>query len=309
MKLRLGTRGSRLALAQSGHVADDLRALGHEIDVVVIKTRGDVQLSQGLQDNADKGFFTGELEAALISGDIDFVVHSLKDLPTEVADGTRVTATPVRAPAGDVLICHPDAVDPTRPLHLRTGARVGTGAARRMALVAAADPELTAVPIRGNVPTRAAFAARGELEAVVLARAGLVRLGYDLAGLVVFDLVPERWIPAPGQGVLALQCREDDPAEEAIGALLDHLAARDVRYERGVLAAFEGGCHAAVGAWVDRDRDQLLAGADLGDGWGTTAVPLNDDAIATAVANLRAGGTPLHTDLPWVRPAAPWPLV
>jgi hydroxymethylbilane synthase len=236
------------------------------------------------------------------------VVHSLKDLPTKTLAGTAVTV-PVRAPVEDVLVARADAIDRSRPFPLRPGSRIGTGAARRMSLVRRAAPDCEAVPIRGNVPTRARKAASGELDAVILARAGLVRLGFDLGALVPFDLDPALWIPAPGQGALALQTRDSGPAREAVAALGDPHAAADIAAERGVLGAFEGGCHAAVGAWADRSRGELVAGADLGDGWRTVRVPLDQpDATAVAVARLR-GAAPDAGPATWAHPAAPWELV
>lgn len=305
--LRLGTRGSHLALAQSGHVADALRAHGHDVELVVVKTRGDVERDLSLQANVDKGFFTAELEAALADGSLDLVVHSLKDLPTESPANLVIGATPPRAPVVDVLLARPEVVaDRPGRLPLRAGARIGTSAARRTALLAVGAPDAAVVPLRGNVPTRLAAAAQGRLDAVLLARAGLARLGLVPGDLVAFDLVPTAFIPAPGQGALAVQCRADrNDVRAALAAIHDADSAADVEVERDVLRRFEGGCHAAVGAHVDRDAGVLVAGALVDGRWRAARVPLGPDAAARAVDAVLAAPSFEAPDR-WAVPAARW---
>jgi len=306
MNLKLGTRGSRLALAQSGHMADALRARGHEVELVVVKTRGDQQRDISLQENLDKGFFTEELETALREGALDLVVHSLKDLPTASPASLVLGAIPVRAPVGDVLLARPDAVAEGAGWPLKPGATVGTSAARRTALLRAVGADVVPAFLRGNVPTRMRAAQEGRFDSVILARAGLVRLGLVPDGLVCFDLNPHRFLPAPGQGALAIQCRADaDAVRAALAPLHDAATAEDVAWERGVLQAFEGGCHAAVGATVDRAAGLLLAGALVDGVWRVTAQPLGPDASARAADALKAGGS-ASPDLPWASPATPW---
>lgn len=300
--LRLGTRGSELALTQSGHVADLLRAVGATVELVVIKTRGDELRDLSLQGNLDKGFFTTEIEAALRRGDVDLAVHSLKDLPTAAVDDLVLGAIPPRAPATDVLLAREDALG-DGPLGLKPGARIGTSAARRVALLEAAGA--VASPLRGNVPTRVAAARDGKLDAVILARAGLARLGLDPSPLLAFDLEPARFVPAPGQGALAVQCRAADAVVRALLVHVHHAeTALHVRLERGVLGRLEGGCHAAVGAWVDATSRTLHAGALVDGAWKAVAVPVTPDADAAAVAALDGPG--VHIDGPWLRPATRW---
>ncbi|MFT6820411.1 MAG: hydroxymethylbilane synthase [Myxococcota bacterium] len=303
MTLILGTRGSRLALVQSRWVASQLIALGAEVELKVVQTKGDQLRDVGLQDQLEKGFFTSALEERLMDGRVDLVVHSLKDLPTVAAQGTQVI-TPIREASGDVLLFKPSFADPSRPLGLAAGTRVGTGAARRIALLTAADPELVNVPIRGNVPTRVAKVGN-DVDAVVLARAGLARLGLSLNGLHGLDLVPASWIPAPGQGALGIQVPVEGRAAAMVARLTHARATRDVAMERGVLGAFEGGCHAAVGASVDTQAGVLFAGADTGTGWRCVTISLDQtDPHLLAVQALRAGGA--VQEGPWIRPLTLW---
>lgn len=303
MTLILGTRGSRLALTQSRWVAAQLTALGATVQLKVVQTRGDQLREVGLQDQLEKGFFTSALEEQLMDGRVDLVVHSLKDLPTVPAEGTRVI-TPAREASGDVLLFDPAFADASRPLGLAAGARVGTGAARRISLLKSADPNAVSVPIRGNVPTRVAKVGQ-DVDAVVLARAGLARLGLGLGGLVGLDLDPSVWIPAPGQGALGIQVPLDGAASVVVAQLLDATATRHVAIERGVLGSFEGGCHAAVGANVDAAAGLLRAGADTGDGWRCVQISLDHaDPHARAVRALKDGAAMPQGS--WTCPLTPW---
>ncbi len=229
--LRLGTRGSALALAQANEVA---RLLGGDVELVKITTAGDVDRARG-----DKSRWVGALEAALLAGEIDLAVHSAKDVPGELAPGTEIAATPRRAEPFDVLVGE-DGLS-----GVREGARVGTSALRRRAQLLAARPDLEIRELRGNVDTRLAKRVAGEVDVLILAAAGLDRLGRRAeAGGVLHDGV---FIPAAGQGVITVQARTGSPSAEA-AERADHgstHAALDA--ERHVVRALEATCHTPVG--------------------------------------------------------------
>lgn len=251
MKLTLGTRGSELARTQSGLVADALRAAGHEVDLVTIRSEGDVTAGS-LLDVGGLGVFAATLRVALLEGRVDLVVHSLKDLPTAPVPGLTLGAVPPRAEAADVLCARDGLTLATLP----PGAQVGTGSPRRAAQIRAARPDVSVVEIRGNVGTRLARALGpdADLDAVVLAAAGLDRLGRLDAATEALAL-----LPAPGQGALAIECRADDAAVLAELAHLDSRATRAaVTAERAVLAALGAGCAAPIGTSA-RLADQTLA--------------------------------------------------
>jgi len=242
VKLRLATRGSVLAWTQSGHVADALRARGHEVELVRITTKGDVS-DAPLASLGGAGVFVGAVRAAVLAGDCDLAVHSFKDLPTAAAPGLQLGAVPPREDPADALCAR----DGLTLAGLPEGARVGTGSPRRAAQLLAARPDLAIIEIRGNVETR--LRRTGEdLDAVVLAAAGLRRLG--LAGRIteLFDV--STFLPAPAQGALAVECRSDAPAEllAALSDLDDPATRLAALAERAVLARLEAGCAAPVAA-------------------------------------------------------------
>lgn len=240
--LRLGTRRSRLATTQSTHVAEALRGLGHEVELVPIVTEGDVNQAP-LATIGGTGVFAAALREALVRGEIDLAVHSLKDLPTTPHPGLVVAAVPPREDPRDAVVAR----DGLTLGELGAGARVGTGSPRRVAQLAGLGWGLDLRPIRGNVDTRLQLVTDGELDAVVLAAAGLRRLG--LADRVTELLDPIQMLPAPGQGALAVECRTDRADLRAILADLDDPDTRAcVEAERSVLAALEAGCSAPVGA-------------------------------------------------------------
>lgn len=246
MKLRLGTRGSELARTQSGHVAAALEERGHEVELVTIRSQGDVT-SGSLLEAGGLGVFAAALRIALLEEQVDLVVHSLKDLPTAPVEGLTIAAIPMRELPFDAL-CARDGLTLDE---LPSLARVGTGSPRRAAQLRARRPDLTVVEIRGNVGTRLArvhgdATTQGDLDAVVLARAGLARLGRFDAATDTLDL-----LPAPGQGALAIECRTLDVGLREALAALDHAETRlCVTAERAVLAELEAGCAAPVGAYA-----------------------------------------------------------
>lgn len=269
-ELIIGTRGSKLALWQATTVRG-LLTPGTELKI--IKTEGDQRQDVALQGGTETGFFTKAIEERLAAGEIDIAVHSLKDLPTTIDPRLQVAACLVRAPVEDVLFVHPHWYDDSQILPLRDGCVVGAGSLRRQALLNYYAPSATPTLIRGNVPTRLRKCVDGEYGAVVLARAGVERLGLDPAPLLAFQLNSDVWLPAPGQGAVAVQVRKGDlRAIDAVAPLNDPDTYDAVRLERLLLANFEGGCHTAFGARA-RKRDgrwEVAIGIDRGGdaGWG-----------------------------------------
>ena len=245
MTIRLGTRGSKLALAQSGLVADALTAAtGRPVELVEIVTAGDRSAAPVAQLGV--GVFVSALREALIAKEIDFAVHSYKDLPTAPAEGLVIAAVPLRADPRDALVARADAT----LADLGTGARIGTGAVRRIAQLHAARRGWEPVPIRGNVDTRLRKVADGELDAVILARAGIARLGR--ADEITETLDPLVMLPAPAQGALAVECRIDDAETiEKLALLDDEYSRAAVVAERALLATLEAGCSAPVAALAE----------------------------------------------------------
>lgn len=250
--IRIGTRGSALARWQSDFVAARLAEIAPDVrvDIVEISSKGDQILDQPLSEVEGTGFFTATIERALVEGQVDVAVHSYKDLPVEDTPGLVVAAVPPRGVVEDVLCA-------SNGLTLRTlpaGARVGTCSARRTAQIRALRPDLTLVPLRGNVPTRLARVTNGELDAIVLARAGLVRLGLERHISEVFPI--DRVLPAPAQGALAIECRVEDAwIRERLAPMDDARTRRAVNAERTLLHALGGGCSVPVGAVAESNED------------------------------------------------------
>lgn len=244
--LRLGTRRSALATTQSQWVAD---RLGVPVDLVPVTTEGDVNRAP-LAGMGGTGVFVTALRQALLDGEVDLAVHSLKDLPTAPGPGIELAAIPVREDPADVLVAR----DRRTLAELPEGARIGTGSPRRAAQLRAVRPDLDVVDVRGNVDTRLRLVTEGRVDGVVLARAGLARLGREDA--VTEVLPPSVMLPAPGQGALAVECRADDVALVALLADLDHPDTRvAVTAERRLLRTLEAGCAAPLGALARTDRD------------------------------------------------------
>jgi hydroxymethylbilane synthase len=250
-ELRLGTRGSQLARAQSGLVARAVtRATGVSVRLVIIKTRGDRIIDRPLAEIGGKGLFTAELEAALRAHEIDFAVHSLKDLPTDDPAGLVLAAIPEREDPRDVLVG--GALDA-----LPRGAVVGTGSLRRGCQLRALRPDLEIRGIRGNVDTRLRKRDDGDYDAVVLAAAGLARLGIRRGD--AYALAPDQMVPAVGQGALAIQAAADRPDVLALLAHINHPETRRrIDAERAFLAAFGGGCNVAAGCYARIEGGETL---------------------------------------------------
>jgi hydroxymethylbilane synthase len=273
LSLRLGTRGSALALAQARWVAD---RLGPDVEIVEITTAGDLHRAEG-----DKSRWTGALEQALLAGEIDLAVHSAKDVPGELGAGTHIAAVPPRADPRDVLVGVPSLAA------LPEGARVGTSALRRRAQLLAVRPDLDVVELRGNVDTRLRKLADGEVDALVLAAAGLARLSRDDA--LAAPLEGDVFVPAPGQGCLLIQARvgtvfeplDDDDAHAALAV------------ERGVAARLGASCHTAIGVHAAGDAARAFAGLPDGSEWLLDEVTGEDVADRLAERLLSMGAADL----------------
>ncbi len=244
-RLRLGTRGSALALIQSRQVASALEAgAGASVSLHTIRTHGDEQAEASLARIGGEGVFTSALDRALLDGAVDLAVHSLKDLPTRMTPGMCIAATPPREDPRDVLVLPSGA--PHTLATLPAKSRIGTGSQRRAALARAFRPDCEVVPMRGNVDTRLTKLDRGECDALVLAAAGLRRMGLDHRASELFERTA--WLPAAGQGALAVVVRSDDRRARRLAASLDHPPTRHaVRAERELLRLLGAGCHLPVG--------------------------------------------------------------
>lgn len=294
MRLRLGTRGSALAVAQSEQVADSLRARGHVVELVRVRTRGDVTHGS-LATTGSLGVFAAELRTSLIEGGCDFAVHSLKDLPTAPVPGLVIAAVPQRADPRDALCAR----DGLTFAALPAGATVGTGSPRRVAQLRRMRPDLRYVDVRGNVGTRLARVASGDLDAVVLAAAGLSRLGVSEA---ITDLL--NILPAPGQGALALECRSDNAdLIEALRELEDDPTRRAVTAERDLLEALGGGCAAPIAAHGHGEVLEVgVFATDAGEAL-TLLVPLRDGSGRLAARELLNRGAAGIVELGETRPS------
>ena len=281
--LRLGTRASTLAVTQSGHIADRLRAEhGIEVELVTISTEGD-RNSAPLASMGGQGVFVAALREAVLRGEVDFAVHSLKDLPTAPDPRLTLAAIPPRVDPRDVLVAR----DGLTLGELPHGARVGTGSPRREAQLNALGLGVEIVPIRGNVDTRIGKVASGDYDGVLLARAGLLRLGRADEATEVID--PLQMLPAPGQGALACECRADDDVTIRLLERLDDSDTRAaVTAERSLLATLEAGCSAPVGALAEiaegDDGDELWLRAVVGDISGSPTIRLSAIGLPSEAA-------------------------
>jgi hydroxymethylbilane synthase len=242
LRLRIGTRASALARWQADWVAAQLTASGVEVELVPITTRGDATQRESIASIGSPGVFTKELQRALGDRQIDLAVHSLKDLPTDIVDGLVLAAVPPRESPRDALVSRGD----QRLENLAQGARIGTGSLRRKAQLWHRRPDLHIDDVRGNVDTRLKKLADGQYDALVLAHAGLKRLGFD--GQISELLKPDVVMPAVGQGALGIEARSDDLSTQAALAVVDdHASHQAVIAERALLAALSGGCLAPIG--------------------------------------------------------------
>ena len=298
--MRLGTRASALARTQSAWVARQLVAGGEGdsdgFQLVNVSTHGDRDRTSPLTRIGGTGVFVSAVREALLAGEVDVVVHSLKDLPTLPADGIRLAAVPVRENPADALITRAGVASLDA---IPRGGRVGTGSPRRAAQLMLARPDLEVVPIRGNIETRMAYAERGELDAVVLAAAGLHRLGFGNRIAESFD--PWQFLPAPAQGALAVEVREDLDRESDLARALETLDHRPTRFatiaERTLLRALEAGCSAPVAAFAEvTDDNRLVLKAGV-YGRNTHLVRESRTDTPVTAASAEAAGRALAEDM------------
>jgi hydroxymethylbilane synthase len=262
--LVIGSRGSKLALWQAEHIKSRLEAARFECRIEIITTTGDRFQSGPLKEIGNKGLFTKEIEDALLDGRIDVAVHSLKDMPVSLPEGLQITATPEREDARDAIIG-------SRLDDLRSGARVGTGSLRRVAQLRAARPDIVVEPVRGNVDTRLRKLDEGQFDAIILAAAGLNRLGWDQR--IAEHLPVEIMCPAAGQGALAIETRSDDGLGMQSCFTLNHEPTfTAITCERAVLAAVGGGCQMPVGAYAVVEGERLTVRAVVISPDGTTLI-------------------------------------
>jgi hydroxymethylbilane synthase len=275
-----------MAIAQSGDVARLVtQRTGRRVEIVGVTTLGDVS-REHLTQIGGTGVFVSALRESLLRGEVDFAVHSLKDLPTGAAQGITLAAIPARDDPRDALVAR----DGAKLADLPPGARIGTGSPRRAAQLTMLRSDLACVPIRGNANTRLAKVREGEFDAVVLAYAGLARIGHTDLVSEIFE--PDDMVPAPGQGALAVECRAENTRLAELLAGIDHAPTRAaVTAERGLLAALEAGCSAPVGAYAVLSRGRLhLEGVVLGIAAATFQPAVLDSAAASGRMVIRERG-------------------
>jgi hydroxymethylbilane synthase len=252
--IRIGSRGSDLALWQANHIKNQLIPLGCTVEIIVITTKGDAIQDLSFDKLEGKGFFTKEIEHALLNNEIDLAVHSHKDLETEQPEGLVIAAVSEREDPSDVLLIRREKVDKTQLLELTKGAVVGTSSARRKSQIRSFRPDISIKDLRGNVPTRIQKLRHEDYDAIMLAKAGVDRLQINLSEFHVHVLDPCEFIPAPAQGVLALQIRKEDAYLLHILLSLNHSdVQKRITLERRVLNLLKGGCQLPLGVFCGED--------------------------------------------------------
>jgi hydroxymethylbilane synthase len=253
--IRIGTRGSDLALWQAHFVKAQLENLGCEVQLQIIVTQGDRVQDLSFDKLEGKGFFTKEIEAALLNNEVDLAVHSHKDLETSQPAGLCIGAVSYREDPSELLLMRKTAQDPTQKWGLKLGAVIGTSSARRKSILKALRPDLQIEELRGNVPTRIDKLRSEKYDAILLANAGVSRLALALEDLHTVILDPTEFVPAPAQGVLGLQIRQGDLETQAIVSQLNHPdVAAKIAIERGVLQSLEGGCQLPLGVYFGTEK-------------------------------------------------------
>lgn len=291
MHFIIGTRGSKLALAQANWVMDQLKACNVEdsFELKIIKTKGDLIQNVALDKIGDKGLFVKEIEEQLLKGEIDLAIHSMKDMPSEVTSGLKFCYTPLREDARDALVLR-EGIE--RLDELRQGAIVGTGSKRRKYQLLKLRPDLQIVPIRGNVDTRIRKMYEENMDAIVLAAAGLHRL--EMKQHIGYYLEPNEVLPAPAQGALGLQIREDAVELEKRIAPIEHLQSQlCVEAERAFLKAVDGSCNIPIGAYAEVIRKTVTLKGLLGDEEGQKLVQAEITQDFSTMEDLRKMGQTL----------------
>jgi hydroxymethylbilane synthase len=264
----IGSRGSDLALWQARFFQGELTKIGVKSEIKIITTKGDKIQHLSFDKIEGKGFFTKEIEQALLGGSIDVAIHSHKDLETVSPTGLTIAAVSYRENPTDLLLVHHGAVDKRLPFGFKKEAVVGTSSARRKSQIKALRPDITIKDIRGNVPTRINKLREGQFDAILLASAGVLRLKLDLSDLYSEELDPRVFIPAPAQGVLAYQCRDSDQELIAILQKLHHPNVKNaISIERDILSGFGGGCHIPIGVYASPGNVEFEVRATFGKDW------------------------------------------
>jgi hydroxymethylbilane synthase len=289
-KIIIGTRGSDLALWQANYTKGRLEKLGCEVELKIITTEGDRSQAwnASFEKLEGKGFFTKEIEDALLNREVDLAVHSHKDLPTDNPDQLIIAAVSEREDPSELLLIRKEAVDEKQKFSLKKNALLGTSSSRRKAQFLSFRPDVQLKDLRGNVPTRVKKLREGQYDAILLANAGIERLNLDLSDLHVEKLDPKEFVPAPAQGVLAWQVRADDKEVFAIVSKLnDEAVETRISVERRVLNLFEGGCHMPLGVYCEQDTDEherpvFKVWVSKADAWDKQPVQLYFEAALIA---------------------------
>jgi hydroxymethylbilane synthase len=287
-KITIGSRGSDLALWQANHVKRQLENLGHEVEIKVIVTQGDAIQHLSFDKLEGKGFFTKEIESALLDNSIDLAVHSHKDLETNPPTGLVIAAVSEREDPSDLLLIAKTKVDTTQPWNLALNASIGTSSARRKSQILRFRNDLKISDLRGNVPTRIQKLRDGNYDAIVLAKAGVDRLQLDLSEFFVHVLNPTEFVPAPAQGVLGLQIREDDTRMAEIMQHLNHTdVAKRIGIERKVLNLLDGGCQLPLGVYCPNEKQVFVSHATSSNvaAKGYYYEPENLDEVVTQIVS------------------------
>lgn len=267
-KLIIGSRGSDLALWQAYFTQDKLKELGVDCEIKIIKTKGDKIQNLSFDKIEGKGFFTKEIEDALLSREIDLAVHSHKDLETDQPEGLTISAVSYRETPTDLLLIKKTSVDDSKKFGLKQNAIVGTSSARRKNQIKFFREDVELRDLRGNVPTRINKLREGEYDAILLATAGINRLKLDVSDLYTFEMDPKEYIPAPAQGVLAYQTRNGDVATNKIVTQLNNKNVADcIKVERTILNKMDGGCQLPLGAYCIKENDTFKLWASAAEKW------------------------------------------
>lgn len=282
--LIIGTRGSDLALWQAHFIQNQLLHFGIATDITIIKTQGDEIQHLSLDKLEGKGFFTKEIEEALLQEKIDLAIHSHKDLETEQPFGLTIAAVSHRADPRELLLIHPSALNENLKYSFKEGAVFGTSSSRRKSQMLTHRPDIQLKDIRGNVPTRVQKLRDGNYDAILLAKAGVDRLELDLSDLICIPLDADEFIPAPAQGVLAVQCRANDNALiEALQSINDKEVAVTTELERSVLRMMKGGCHLPLGVFATKEDGEFTVQVSYAPEWSSPSRFLTfvaDDSLA-----------------------------
>ena len=289
--IRIGTRGSDLALWQAHHVKSRLEALGCLVEIKIIQTQGDRIQDLSFDKLEGKGFFTKEIETELLNGNVDLAVHSHKDLETTPPAGLIIAAVSEREDPSELLLMRNEAHDPSKKFELKMNAIIGTSSARRQSLIRTFRNDLKIIDLRGNVPTRIEKLRSGQYDAILLAKAGVSRLNLDTSDLITLTLDPKEFIPAPAQGVLGLQVRANDARTFEWVSKLNFLPAENcIRIEREVLKNMEGGCQLPLGVYNDGEAVHVSYAKSKQDAAVIIKFPFAHDMnpVAEIIATLKS---------------------